>query len=163
MASPSIRPATREPFEVRLEDSLTVVANWIVRHDVQTEVARRASCPVPASHGWLLARIATCGPCRPSDLADFFGVDNSTITPKLQRLEAEDLVRRHADPEDRRAVLVASTAAGSRLLAKLRRARAELLTERMGSLPGPRRAAVATALADLASVLAEDPRRSRDR
>lgn len=144
-----------------LEEALTVVANWTVRHDVQAEVSRRARCPVPESHGWLLGRISTCGPCHPSDLAEFYGVDNSTVTPKLQRLEAEGLIRREADPEDRRAVLLAATPAGHRLLSKLRRARAELLAERMRPLPEASRLAVARALADLASVLFEDGRPAR--
>lgn len=136
-----------------LEDSVTTLVRWATRHDVQTAVMRRAQSSLPLSHVWLLARIASCGPCHPSDLAASFGVDNSTITPKLQRLESEELVKRRPDPTDRRAALVETTPSGIRLLGRLRRARAAILEERLAALPQPRRLDVVTALSDLASIL----------
>ncbi|MHB1501693.1 MAG: MarR family winged helix-turn-helix transcriptional regulator [Candidatus Dormibacteria bacterium] len=114
---------------------------------------RRARCSLPLSHIWLLVRIAGTGPCHPSDLATFSGVDNSTITPKLQRLEAEDLLVRCPDPADRRAVLVHITTAGTRLLKRIRRARAQLVVEAMAELPLGRRNALEEALSELAAVL----------
>jgi DNA-binding MarR family transcriptional regulator len=136
-----------------LEGGLTTLANWVVRHDVQTEVSRRARCPVPTSHVWVVNRIAATGPCRPSELADYFGVDNSTMTPKLRRLLLEGLVYRQEDPADRRAVLLAVSPGGTRLLARLRRARAEMLEEKLRGLPPDRRAALATSLQELAGLL----------
>ena len=142
-----------QPASTELADSLTAIVGWASRNDVQTEVMRRAHCSLPISHIWLLVRIATCGPCHPSDLAVFSGVDNSTITPKLQRLEAEDLLGRRSDPADRRAALVHITPAGIRLLKRIRIARAQLVVEAMAELPPGRRSVLEAALGELAGVL----------
>ncbi|HXW31480.1 MAG TPA: MarR family transcriptional regulator [Acidimicrobiales bacterium] len=53
---------------------------------------------------------------RPGDLADRLGVDAPTVTRRVQQLEARHLVRRTADPLDRRAQLVQLTASGNRLI-----------------------------------------------
>jgi len=153
----STRSPTRaaEPGPSELADSLTAIVGWASRNDVQTEVMRRAHCSLPISHIWLLVRIANSGPCHPSDLAIFSSVDNSTITPKLQRLEAEDLLGRRSDPADRRASLVQITPAGNRLLKRIRRARAQLVVEAMAGLTPERRTALERALGELARVLGD--------
>ncbi|NNM96432.1 MAG: MarR family transcriptional regulator [Candidatus Dormibacteraeota bacterium] len=144
-----------QPASTELADSLTAIVGWASRNDVQTEVMRRAHCSLPISHIWLLVRIANSGPCHPSDLAVVSGVDNSTITPKLQRLEAEDLLGRRSDPADRRAALVHITPAGIRLLKRIRIARAQLVVEAMAGLTPERRNALESALSELAAVLGD--------
>lgn len=148
-------PGAADPPPSELADSLTAIVGWASRNDIQTEVMRRAHCSLPISNIWLLVRIASSGPCHPSNLAAFSGVDNSTITPKLQRLEAEDLLERRPDPADRRAALVHITAAGTRLLKRIRRARAQLVVEAMEGLPPGRRDALENALSELAAVLGD--------
>ncbi|MDA8331614.1 MAG: MarR family transcriptional regulator [Candidatus Dormibacteraeota bacterium] len=148
------RHSCREAAE-RLDQSITVLAGWTRRHDIEATVMQRAKCSLPASLIWLLARLVSCGPCHPSDLASWLGVDNSTITPKLQRLEGEQLVLREPDPEDRRAALVRATPTGVKLLNRLRRARADLLEERLQTIPAERQATVVMALSDLADLLAQ--------
>ncbi len=153
---PAQTSSCREAAEM-LDQSITVLAGWARRHDIESTVMQRAHCSVPASLVWLLARLVTCGPCHPSDLATWLGVDNSTITPKLQRLEAENLVLREPDPGDRRAALVRATPNGIKLLHRLRRARSDLLEERLQTIPSERQAAVVLALSDLADLLAPGP------
>jgi DNA-binding MarR family transcriptional regulator len=138
-----------------LDDSLNAILHWANRHEVQAQVMRRANCTLPLSNVWLLGRIQHSGPCHPSDLASFHGVDNSTITPKLQRLEADGLAIRRPDPDDRRAVLVEATSAGCRLLRRLRRARAGIVEEGLAALPPERRQLILEALGDLAGLLEE--------
>ncbi len=75
------------------------------------------------------------------------------MTPKLRRLLLEGLVYRQEDPADRRAVLLAVSPGGTRLLARLRRARAEMLEEKLHGLPPDRRAALAASLQELAGLL----------
>jgi DNA-binding MarR family transcriptional regulator len=53
---------------------------------------------------------------RPGDLADRLAVDAPTVTRRVQQLEARGLVRRAADPLDRRAQLVQLTGSGTRLI-----------------------------------------------
>jgi DNA-binding MarR family transcriptional regulator len=136
-----------------LDESLTALLHWANRNEVQTQMLRRANCTLPISSIWLLVRIQRCGPCHPSDLASFNGVDNSTITPKLQRLEVDGLVVRRPDPDDRRAVLVEATPAGCRLLKRLRRSRANVVEEGLATLPLERRQRIVDALGDLARLL----------
>ncbi|HUY98519.1 MAG TPA: MarR family transcriptional regulator [Verrucomicrobiae bacterium] len=137
----------------RLDAAVTTIVRWSTRHDVRAEVMRRARCDLPTSAVWLLGRVADCGPVHPSELAAFHQVDASTITPRLQRLEREGLVRREPDPLDGRAALVRATPAGTRLLARLHGARQTLLEDILHDWPPQRRARVADALTELAERL----------
>lgn len=148
------------PAAAGLEEPLTGLVRWMTRRDVQEQVLRQAACPVPVSHTWLLGRIEACGPCHPSRLAEMVGLDNSTITAKLKRLEAEGLVQRETDPEDRRAALLAVTASGARLLQRLRQARARIVWVQLQELSPERRSSVVSALSDLAAVLDDSGGRS---
>ncbi|MDT9691702.1 MarR family winged helix-turn-helix transcriptional regulator [Streptomyces sp. P9(2023)] len=55
---------------------------------------------------FLMMCLWDCGPVRQSELIKAMGLDPSTITKMLQRLEQSGHVRRTPDPTDRRAVLV---------------------------------------------------------
>lgn len=144
------------PSATDLAEPLNRLVRWMARRDVQEQVLRQAGCPVPLSHTWLLGRIGACGRCHPSQLAELAGVDNSTITPKLHRLEAEGLIRRETDPQDRRAVLLAVTTSGARMISRLRLARATMVWTRLQALTPERRSSVVTALLDLSNLLEEE-------
>jgi DNA-binding MarR family transcriptional regulator len=146
-------PASPASDGEELDDAITAVVRWAGHHELQARVMQRAHCDLPLSQVWLLARIVNCGPCHPSQLATQVGVDNSTITPKLQRLEAGRLVVREPDPSDGRAALVRATPTGVRLLQKLRRTRAAILDERLRAVPDERRRVIVTALGELAQLL----------
>jgi DNA-binding MarR family transcriptional regulator len=60
----------------------------------------------------LMMQLWGCGEQRQADLIETLGVDPSTITKMLQRLEQSGFVTRKRSTEDRRAVVVASTRAG---------------------------------------------------
>jgi DNA-binding MarR family transcriptional regulator len=66
---------------------------------------------------------------RASDLAAGQGVDKSTISTQIRRLEERDLVARRPDPADRRAVLFTATARGRRLRRPMEAAGATLFDE----------------------------------
>ena len=77
----------------------------------------------------MLARAA--GPMRMSDLADRLDIARRSATSVVDELAGRNLVERHDDPVDRRAVAVVVTEHGVRLLEKLRsrrRAAASALT-----------------------------------
>ena len=48
-----------------------------------------------------------------SELADRMGLDRSTLSPLVKRLESAGLVQRERDPEDERRVVVSTTRRGS--------------------------------------------------
>ena len=59
------------------------------------------------------------GPSTPAALADHAGVTRATMTGLLDTLEKEGIVRRGADTQDRRTVLVSLTDAGRSLVERL--------------------------------------------
>ncbi|MEW1904078.1 MULTISPECIES: MarR family winged helix-turn-helix transcriptional regulator [unclassified Streptomyces] len=63
----------------------------------------------------MMMRLWDCGPVRQSELIQSLGLDPSTVTKMLQRLEQSGHVRRGPDPADRRAVLVEATGRGQAL------------------------------------------------
>jgi DNA-binding MarR family transcriptional regulator len=86
----------------------------------------------PADVG-LLQAIASQQPVRLSVLAAWQGVDKSTITPRVRRLEAAGLVDRQPDPADGRAALLSVTRQGATLLTHFSSAGAGLFEEMLGS------------------------------
>ncbi|MGW1992386.1 MarR family winged helix-turn-helix transcriptional regulator [Embleya sp. NPDC001921] len=68
----------------------------------------------------VLSGLARTGPRSAADLAGEIGLDRSGVSRRASRLEAAGLVRREPDPEDRRAVLLALTDAGTARVEELR-------------------------------------------
>ncbi|MFI8823266.1 MarR family winged helix-turn-helix transcriptional regulator [Streptomyces sp. NPDC053431] len=68
---------------------------------------------------FLMMALWDCGPVRQSVLIQSLGLDPSTVTKMLQRLEQCGHVLRRPDPADRRAVLVEATEEGEALRARV--------------------------------------------
>jgi DNA-binding MarR family transcriptional regulator len=136
-----------------LERAVTVIFRWAHSREVQLETMRRARCDLPVASASMLARIAACGPVHPSELAAYHGVDNSTITPRLHRLERAGLISREPDPRDGRAALVRITPAGQRLRKRLHLARRTMLQELTQDWAPSEQTSVASAVSKLAERL----------
>ena len=74
------------------------------------------------------------GPLTLGELAEAESVRSATMTGIVTGLERQGLVRRRPDERDRRAVLVETTAAGERMLARGRGRRIGAVAERLGDL-----------------------------
>jgi DNA-binding MarR family transcriptional regulator len=97
----------------RVQQAAARLTWWTSRGDVR----RRLLGPVgelSANDAWLVRAIVAAGSVRVSDVARMQGVDKSTISPQLQRLERRGLLARAADPSDRRAALLHATDEGRR-------------------------------------------------
>ena len=81
-----------------------------------------------------LSIVVFAGPLPIGELATAEGVAPPTMTRLVDGLERDGLVRREADPSDRRGVLVRATARGSRVLTKGRRRRLEVLASELRRL-----------------------------
>ncbi|MHB2028567.1 MAG: MarR family winged helix-turn-helix transcriptional regulator [Acidimicrobiales bacterium] len=92
------------------------------------------------------------GPQRLTHLASIEGVTQPTMTVLVTRLERAGLVERRSAPTDRRAVVVALTAAGKRYVRRRRRIGAASLTTLIASLPTDQVAALRGALPAIASL-----------
>ena len=62
---------------------------------------------------------AGSGTSTPRQLMDVIGTDTAGMTKLLDRLQAKGLAERHANPADRRSVLIVPTAGGLALVPKL--------------------------------------------
>jgi DNA-binding MarR family transcriptional regulator len=91
-----------------------------------------------------LSVVVMAGPLAVGELAAAEQVRVPTVSRLVDALEADGLVRRVPDPDDRRVVMVAATAAGRALLQAGRRRRiAALARDIAGLTPAERRALIA--------------------
>jgi MarR family transcriptional regulator, transcriptional regulator for hemolysin len=74
------------------------------------------------------------GPVRQHALADRLGISRMSATDLIDRLEARGLVRREADPEDRRAKRVSLTPDATPMLEKIDAAVARIRDEARGDI-----------------------------
>jgi len=86
---------------------------WTSRADVRRRLLGAVG-DLSANDAWLVRAIVAAGSVRVSEIARMQGVDKSTISPQLQRLERLGLLERAADPSDRRAALLHATDEGRR-------------------------------------------------
>lgn len=82
--------------------------------------------------------------------------DNSNLTRLVDRLEARGLVRRAADPHDRRVTLVQLTSEGKALIDELRPRHRALVEQRMSLLSPEQLSALHSALATLYDALQDE-------
>ncbi|MFF1631811.1 MarR family winged helix-turn-helix transcriptional regulator, partial [Streptomyces sp. NPDC058272] len=94
------------------------ISNALIRvtrlHVIQARQLFRAVGLHPG-HELLLMHLWDTGPQRQADLAVVFDTDSAAMTRTVQRLERAGFVRRRPDPNDGRATLVETTAAGNGL------------------------------------------------
>lgn len=83
----------------------------------------------------MLVHLSDIGPVRAADVVERTGLDKSTISRQIARLEELDLVERVADPHDGRARLVQLTEIGTQRLGKVRADRWTRLHEIFTSWP----------------------------
>ncbi|WP_405443939.1 MarR family winged helix-turn-helix transcriptional regulator [Streptomyces avidinii] len=88
---------------------------------------------------FLMMHLWDSGAVRQSELIKAVGLDPSTVTKMLQRLEQSGHVRRRPDPADRRASLVEATDASCGLLVEVRRAWGELERQTLDGLDAAER------------------------
>ncbi|MDA2894427.1 MarR family transcriptional regulator [Mycolicibacterium sp. BiH015] len=108
----------------------------------------------------LVRTVKARGPVRVTDLAAWQGVDKSTITPQVRRLEQRGLIKRSSDPGDGRAALLTVTAKGRRTCERMDASAVEFIADALTGWTEKDR----TTLADLFDRFADDLTRAlRDR
>lgn len=112
-----------------LERSLAAVSRQLADRGTTSELAQRCGHELPPASWALLEYLHAHSALRVSDIAACHGVDVSSITPRLKRLEHAGLVQRGRVPTDARAFLIRITDAGARALESLHTARREVLRE----------------------------------
>jgi DNA-binding MarR family transcriptional regulator len=131
----------------QVQASLSAMLRWASRGDVRRELWACENVELSPTDVWLLDAIEQRGPVRMSDLAAWQGVDKSTVTPQIRRLEEAGLVVRHPDPEDGRAALLTLTGSGRRTRRKVGVAGARMLDEKLAGWSASDRSDLSTLLA----------------
>jgi DNA-binding MarR family transcriptional regulator len=95
----------------------------------------RAENAYPLTQTWVLGRLDREGPASVSDLAQAMRVRPQSMAQTVGDLEADGLVERNPDPDDRRRALVSLTDAGQARIEADRAAREGWLVRALEELP----------------------------
>jgi DNA-binding MarR family transcriptional regulator len=106
-----------------------------ILHGLSASFIRRTPRDMSLTALSTLATLDRSGRRRITDLAAVEGVTQPLMTSLVSALERSEFVERLTDPTDRRVVLVAITASGSRYVRARRRAGAEALALLIEKLP----------------------------
>jgi DNA-binding MarR family transcriptional regulator len=151
----------REPhgeLAEELQVALTRVLRWASRAGVRGRwLARDVTEGLTSTDAWLVEALAERGPMRVTALADWQGVDKSTVTPQVRRLERAGLVDRAPDPDDGRASRLTLSAKGEAVREQVRRSGAGVIEEQMASWSEEDRRSFARLLGRFAAGLDEVP------
>lgn len=135
------RPATATLPDPELATRLRLSTTRLARL-----LRQQSSSGLTPSQLSALASIDRHGPLPLGELAEREQVSPPTITKVVNKLEAEGLVTRQADADDRRFCHVATTPAGDALLRETRERRDAWLTVRLAELDPDQRARLAAAV-----------------
>jgi MarR family transcriptional regulator, organic hydroperoxide resistance regulator len=106
---------SRDPFDVGPGGSVSRALGQVSRlHRAAAGELLKCTGLYPGQE-LLMMHLWDAGPVRQADLIDALGVDPSTVTKMLQRLQRTGKVTQTTDPADRRAVLVETTESSSAL------------------------------------------------
>jgi DNA-binding MarR family transcriptional regulator len=92
-------------------------------------VRQRAGAEIDRAGYGVLVRVAELGPVRLSELAQYLGLDVSTVSRQVQQLEQRGLVERSPDPLDGRASLLDLSEQGRETTHKMRDAWCETVAD----------------------------------
>jgi MarR family transcriptional regulator, organic hydroperoxide resistance regulator len=105
----SPRQPSRGPFDVEPFGPVSRALGQVARLHRATAGELLKSTGLYPGQELLMMHLWEAGAVRQADLIDTLGVDPSTMTKMLQRLQRTGNVTRTTDPADRRAVLVEAT------------------------------------------------------
>lgn len=104
--------------------ALSVVGRAFTQVRLHERLLQAAGVRLDRGGASLLHKLHLHGdPLRVTALADMLGIDAPTVTRKVQQLERDGLVRRHADQDDKRATRIQLTPAGRRTFERVLKAR----------------------------------------
>lgn len=145
--------STLDELERALASALRLLADRATVDDI----ARRSGYDLPPASWSLLEHLDARGALRVSDIAACHGVDVSSVTPRLKRLETAGLVNREREPTDARAFLISITDKGTHALESVHAARRQILAQAIGDLDIAELAVAADVLAHVARHLSAEP------
>jgi DNA-binding MarR family transcriptional regulator len=131
------------------DESLADAFGTVARQLREKSAETLAPWDITPAHVRALRTLARHGTMRLSELSERLQIAPRTATEVVDALESRDLVRRRADPGDRRATLVEVTEHGADILAEIRSARGTEAGRIFGRLTPADRAELARILTKL--------------
>jgi DNA-binding MarR family transcriptional regulator len=147
----------------QVQEAFTRLLGWAQRGDVRRSLLGTATQTLSTNDITLLRMIIKRGPIRVSELASWQGVDKSTVTPQVHRLEQRGVVARHSDPADKRAVLLTATDQGRQSLDEIDEAGVHLFENALDGWPPADRSKLAALMQRFADDLADVPQAGASR
>ena len=149
MTSGPDEPAQPEPADPAGDESLADAFMAVARQLRERSAETLAPWDITPAHLRALRTLARHPTMRLSELSDRLQIAPRTATEVVDALQARGLVRRRADPADRRAILVEVTERGAGLLAEIRATRGTEAGRTFGRLGPADRAELARILSKL--------------
>ena len=149
MTSGRDEPARPEPADPGGDESLADAFGAVARQLREKSAETLAPWDITPAHLRALRVLARHETMRLSELSDHLQIAPRTATEVVDALQARDLVRRRADPADRRAILVEVTERGAGMLAEIRATRGTEAGRIFGRLGPADRAELARILSKL--------------
>ncbi|WP_164737299.1 MarR family winged helix-turn-helix transcriptional regulator [Georgenia sp. SYP-B2076] len=140
-----------------LQAAFAAMLRWASRASVRTRLWGGDGTELTPTDAWLVEALAGHGPMRVSTLAAWQGVDKSTVTPQVRRLERAGLVDRVPDPQDGRAALLSLSPRGREVRDRVRTSGTEVLAEQLASWSAADRRTFTELLTRFAAGLAGGP------
>ncbi len=135
--------ATQDMSSYRLQEAMAKIVWWLGRAESRAVVLGDAGRDLSPIDEHLVRTVLANGPVRITDLAVWQGVDKSTITPQVRRLEQRGLVKRSPDPGDGRAALLTVTVKGRRTCERMDATAVAFISEALQEWPEEDREAFA--------------------
>ncbi len=112
----------------RVEASVRTISRSLTRVRAHEHILELARVRVDRAGAVLLIKLEHYGEGsqRVTELAERIGVDTPSVTRKVQQLEADGLVHRDPDPNDRRASRISLTTRGRDVVARVHQAHREI-------------------------------------
>jgi DNA-binding MarR family transcriptional regulator len=142
-------PTQSEPADPAGDESLAEALTAVARRLRERSAETLAPWAITPAHLRALRVLARHGTMRLSELSDRLQIAPRTATEVVDALQAQNLVRRRADPADRRAILVEVTDRGAGVLAEIRATRGPEAGRIFGRLSPAERAELARILSKL--------------
>jgi DNA-binding MarR family transcriptional regulator len=101
----------------------------------RTDAGADAGPALTSTQRVVLIELVSAGPLRLGALAARIGASDPTVSRAVAGMVAAGIVERNADPDDRRAVLLAATAAGRGWVKRRRDEVAAALADALGRMP----------------------------
>lgn len=140
-----------------LERSLAAVLRLLTDRTTTSDLAETCGYDLPPASWSLMEHLDTHGSLRVTDIAACHGVDVSSVTPRLKKLESAGLVGREREPQDARAFRIHITPEGARALESVHAARRAILQQALDGIESERVSGASDVLCRIAAQLSREP------